>query len=77
MVGGDQREHGRRGSTNNGASFTNIPGATSTTYAMTAATSQSGYQNRAVFTNSAGSATTKAATLGVLPAGIPQLPNHE
>jgi hypothetical protein len=61
-------------SINNGASFTNIPNATSTTYTMTAATSQSGYQYRAVFTNSAGSATTKAATLGVLPAGIPQLP---
>jgi hypothetical protein len=63
-------------SINNGASFTNIPGATSTTYAMTAATPQSGYQYRAVFANSAGTATTMAATLVILPAGttIPQRP---
>jgi hypothetical protein len=52
-------------STNGGSSFTSISGATSTTYSFTAATTQNGYEYRAVFTNSAGSATTAAATLTV------------
>lgn len=52
-------------SSNGGASFTNIAGATSTTYSFTTTTSQSGNQYRAVFTNSVGSATTGAATLTV------------
>jgi hypothetical protein len=55
-------------STNGGSTWTNISGATSTTYTFTTSTSQSGSQYRAVFTNSAGSATTSAATLTVNPA---------
>jgi autotransporter passenger strand-loop-strand repeat protein len=47
----------------NGGAFANIPGATSATYAFTVAANQNGNQYRAVFTNSAGSATTTAATL--------------
>jgi hypothetical protein len=54
-------------STNGGASYTNISGATSTTLTLTKTTaSQNGYLYRAVFTNSLGSATTAAATLTVL-----------
>jgi hypothetical protein len=52
-------------STDGGSTFTNISGATSTTYSFTASTGQNGYQYRAVFTNTAGSATTKVATLTV------------
>ena len=55
-------------STNNGATFTNIGGATSTTLTIAAAsvtTAISGDQYRAVFTNSNGSSTTAAATLTV------------
>jgi uncharacterized delta-60 repeat protein len=55
-------------STNNGATFTNIVGATSTTLTIPAAsvtTAISGNQYHAVFTNSNGSATTAAATLTV------------
>jgi hypothetical protein len=53
-------------STNGGATWSNINGATSTTYTIASATaSQNGYQYRAVFTNSLGSATTAAATLTV------------
>ncbi|MFM5917119.1 MAG: autotransporter domain-containing protein [Novosphingobium sp.] len=52
-------------STDGGASFTNIAGATSATLSFTALGSQNGNQFRAVFTNSAGSATTTAATLTV------------
>jgi hypothetical protein len=48
------------------AGWTNIPGATGTTYTTAATTAtQNGYQYRAVFTNSAGSATTNAVVLGV------------
>jgi autotransporter passenger strand-loop-strand repeat protein len=47
----------------NGGAFANIPGATSTTYSFTAAANENGDQYRAVFTNSAGTATTTAATL--------------
>jgi predicted outer membrane repeat protein len=54
-------------STNGGGTFSNIPGATSTTLAFTAATAQSGNQYRAVFTNSCGTATTTGATLTVQP----------
>jgi autotransporter passenger strand-loop-strand repeat protein len=50
---------------NTGSGFTDIPGATSTTYAFTAAASQNGDQFRAVFTNSAGQAITSAATLTI------------
>ena len=52
-------------STNGGSSFSDIGGATSTTYAFTAAAADNGKQFRAVFTNSAGTATTSAATLTV------------
>src|SRR5881296_1030883 len=52
-------------STNSGATFSNISGATSTTLSFTTALSQSGNQYRAVFTNRAGTATTTAATLTV------------
>ena len=52
-------------STNGGASFSNVPGAISTTLSFTTSASQNGYQYRAVFTNTGGSATTKAATLTV------------
>jgi hypothetical protein len=50
----------------NGTNYTNITGATSTSYTISAAAaSQNGYRYRAVFTNSAGSATTTVATLTV------------
>jgi hypothetical protein len=53
----------------NGSNWTNISGATSTSYTISATTaSQNGYRYRAVFTNAAGSATTAAATLTVLTA---------
>ncbi len=56
-------------STDNGASFTNIAGATSTTYSFTAASGETGNQFRAVFTNTIEAApytaTTTAATLTV------------
>jgi hypothetical protein len=52
-------------STNGGANFNDIAGATSTTYAFTASASQDGNQYRAVFTNSVGSATTNAALLTI------------
>jgi IPT/TIG domain/Immunoglobulin I-set domain len=52
-------------STDSGATFASISGATSTTYSFAAAASQNRYQYRAVFTNSVGSATTTAATLMV------------
>ncbi len=52
-------------STDGGATFTNIAGATSNTLSFTAAASQNNYQYRAVFTNSVSSATTSAAILTV------------
>jgi uncharacterized repeat protein (TIGR03803 family) len=52
-------------STNAGTTFTNIAGATSTTYSFSAAASQNGNQYRAVFTNSHGSAITSVAKLAV------------
>jgi hypothetical protein len=50
-------------STNAGVTFTNIPGATSTTLTFAPTPSQSGNEYRAVFTDSCGTATTTAATL--------------
>jgi predicted outer membrane repeat protein len=50
-------------STNGGASFTNISGATSTTLTFAVNSSMNGNQYRAVFTNACGTATTSAATL--------------
>ena len=52
-------------STNNGGTFSNVTGATGNSYTFTAATSESGYEYRAVFTNSISSATSTAATLKV------------
>ena len=52
-------------STNGGASWSDISNATSTTYSFTAASGDNGNQYRAVFTNTAGSATSSAATLTV------------
>ncbi len=52
-------------STDGGATFSNVSGATSTTLSFTTALSQNGNQYRAVFTNSAGTATTTTATLTV------------
>src|SRR5208282_648706 len=52
-------------STNGGAAFSNVSGATSATYTFTAAAGQNGNEFRAVFTNSVGTATTTAAKLTV------------
>jgi cyclophilin family peptidyl-prolyl cis-trans isomerase len=52
-------------SSDGGNTFTDIPGATSTTYSFTAAVADNGKQYEALFTNSAGSATTAPATLTV------------
>jgi hypothetical protein len=52
-------------STNGSATFANIPGATSTTYALTASASYNGYRYQAAFSNSEGSATTSPAVLAV------------
>jgi hypothetical protein len=53
-------------STDGGATYNNVTGATSTTLTLTNVTAgQNGYRYRAVFTNSLGSATTTAATLTV------------
>lgn len=55
-------------STDNGATFTNVASATSTTLTVSGVTlAQSGNQYQAVFTNSVMSATTAAATLTVVP----------
>ncbi len=52
-------------STDGGNTWGTIPGADSTTYSLTATLSENGYEYRAVFTNTAGSSTTSAATLTV------------
>src|SRR3984957_2711567 len=52
-------------STDAGTTWANVTGATSTTYSFTATASNNGYQYEAVFTNSAGTATTAPATLTV------------
>jgi hypothetical protein len=57
-------------STNGGATFSPIGGATSTTYSFTTTTGENGYRYEAVFTNSAGHATTNSATLTVT--AVPQ-----
>ena len=53
-------------STDGGTTFTNIPGATSSTLSFTPTSSQTSSKYRAVFTNVCGSAATTAATLTVL-----------
>lgn len=52
-------------STDNGATFTNIVGATSTTLTFTPAATDNANQYRVVFANSLGTATSVAATLSV------------
>ena len=54
-------------STDSGVTFTDIAGATTTTYSATASLADSGNLYQAVFTNSEGSATTTAALLTVTP----------
>jgi hypothetical protein len=52
-------------STNGGASFANISGATAKTYSFSTIASQNGNQYRAIFTNTHGTVTTSVATLTV------------
>jgi hypothetical protein len=52
-------------STNNGANWADIPGATSTTYGFAALAADNGKQFRAVFSNAGGLATSSTATLAV------------
>jgi hypothetical protein len=52
-------------STDGGATFSDISGATADTYSFTAAADQNGDEYCAVFTNSVGSATSSAATMTV------------
>ena len=63
-------------SINGGTTFTNISGAIATTLMFTATASQNGNQYRAVFTNAAGTATTRAATLTVDQAPAITSANH-
>src|SRR2546428_513218 len=60
-------------STDSGATFSILSGATSTTLRFTTASSQNGNQYHPVVTNSAGTATTTAATLTVNPATPPTI----
>ncbi len=62
-------------STNGGAGYTNISGATTTALTLTSLTlAQSGNRYRAVFTNTAGTATTSATTLTVATTAVaPQI----
>jgi hypothetical protein len=54
-------------STDGGVTFTNIAGATGTSFTIGSTTaSENGYEYQAVFTNSLGSATTTAAILTIL-----------
>jgi hypothetical protein len=54
-------------STDGGSTWSNISGATSTIFTLsTTTTSETGYEYRAVFTNSLGSLTTMDAVLTVL-----------
>ena len=52
-------------SSDGGTTFSPISGATATTYSFTTSAAENGYQYEAVFTNTAGNATTAAATLTV------------
>ena len=52
-------------STDGGNTFSNVAGATSNTLTIDATANENGNRYRAVFTNSAGSATTASATLTV------------
>lgn len=65
-------------SSTNGTTWTNIPGATSTTYSFTTASADNGKQFRAVFTNSVGSETSTAAVLTVqTPPAVTTQPNDQ
>jgi len=57
-------------STNNGVTWSNIDGATSTSYSPATTLADNGKQFRAVFTNAAGNVTTTGATLTVAAAQI-------
>jgi hypothetical protein len=58
-------------STNSGSSFTTIAGATATTLTLgSVTTAESGYEYKAIFSNSAGTATTTPATLTVTAASV-------
>lgn len=61
-------------SPNNGRNWGNISGATDRQLIVAASVAKSGYQYRAVFTSSAGIATTKAATMTVLKETMPVVP---
>src|ERR1019366_8216331 len=65
-----------QGSTNGGATFTNVAGATTTTLSFTTTASQNGNQYKAVFTNAAGSTSTTAATLTVLAPALSIVKSH-
>src|ERR1019366_7740166 len=52
-------------SMNGGATWGNVAGATAASYQFTAASSENGYEYRAVFTNPAGAATSGAAILSI------------
>ncbi len=56
-------------SADNGASWSNIRGATSPTYSFTARATDNGSRYRAIFTNSAGSTTSDAAILTITTGG--------
>jgi hypothetical protein len=60
-----------RMSSDGGSTWSTIPGATSTTLAFTTQLSENGRRYEAVFANSAGSATSSAATLTVVATGTP------
>jgi Immunoglobulin I-set domain len=60
-------------STNSGSTWSNIAGATMGTYSFTTFPSQTGFEYRAIFTNSAGSATSNAATLSFSPTASPSI----
>lgn len=62
-----------RQSTDGGNSWANVAGATSSVYSFTASSDESGYEYDAVFTSSAGSATTTPATLTVTAPAPPSI----
>ena len=60
-------------STDGGATYSDIPGATATTYSAVATPADNAHWFRAVFTNASGSVTTGAAGLTVTPAPVAPL----
>jgi Divergent InlB B-repeat domain len=62
-------------SVDGGGSFTNVPGATSSTLSFTTQLADNGRRYRAVFTNSGGSATTAAAILTINNGGVLNIDN--